>query len=91
MMEEAAGGERTSSLAKVVVATEEDGVEEEVFQSRELMSIVVSLSDMSIVDLWRFALVCRFVFLRSSQPSHVLLLYFALTFFNYTIIVFILS
>jgi hypothetical protein len=47
------------AATSAVISTGEE--EEEVFQSKELMSMVVSLSDMSITDLSRFALVCRCV------------------------------
>lgn len=50
------------AATSAVISTAEPGEEEEeVFQSKELMSMVVSLSDMSITDLSRFALVCRCV------------------------------
>ncbi|ELR20199.1 uncharacterized protein ACA1_116710 [Acanthamoeba castellanii str. Neff] len=53
------GHAATSAVISTVEPGTEGGVEEEVFQSKELMSMVVSLSDMSITDLSRFALVCR--------------------------------
>lgn len=53
------GHAATSAVISTAEPGTEGGVEEEVFQSKELMSMVVSLSDMSITDLSRFALVCR--------------------------------
>ena len=50
-----------AATSAVIITAEPGEEEEEVFQSKELMSMVVSLSDMSITDLSRFALVCRCV------------------------------
>jgi hypothetical protein len=65
------GHAATSAVISTAEPGTEGGVEEEVFQSKELMSMVVSLSDMSITDLSRFALVCRCVFCFISPVDHI--------------------